>query len=107
MRTQIDRIHIKLKNRTWLSARIIVADKTNGKTQYPNTQTDWKKLIVPPRSFAFSVTTAEPIHMEQNTYANTPDAWLAGARMDNRMERFASYEENIINGFPTGVNDIT
>ena len=50
-----------------------------GKTQYPSTQTDWKKEIFPPSSFAFNVTTNAPHQIMTNTAANTSEVWSAGA----------------------------
>lgn len=55
-----------------------------GKTQYPNTQTDWKKEIVPPKSCAFTVTTADPNHTAQKTAAKTRLACPAGALNDSK-----------------------
>ena len=42
-----------------------------GKTQYPNTHTDWKNEMVPPNNWALTVTTADPSHTAQNTAAKT------------------------------------
>ena len=42
-----------------------------GKTQYPSTQTDWKKLIVPPSNCALIVTMADPTETRTKTEANT------------------------------------
>ena len=36
------------------------APQSRGKIEYPKTQTDWKKLMRPPRSCAFKVTIAAP-----------------------------------------------
>ena len=37
------------------------ATTVRGKTQYPSTQTDWKKDIVPPSNWALMVTIAAPL----------------------------------------------
>lgn len=55
------------------------AEMVKGKTQYPKIQILWKKDILPPRSWAFTVTTAAPHQTITNTVANTKDAELAGA----------------------------
>ena len=83
---QIISIQTRPRN-VFLNIAINKADKTNGNTEYPRTQMDWKKLIVPPSNFAFNVTTAEPIHILQNTAAKTEEACLDGARMARRMDR--------------------
>lgn len=45
---------------------IATAARTIGKTQYPNTQTHWKKDICPPSSLVFIVTTKAPPHIIKN-----------------------------------------
>lgn len=47
------------------------APNTMGNTQYPSTQTHWKKLIFPPNNLVFRVTTIEPPHMTKNTTPNS------------------------------------
>jgi hypothetical protein len=42
-----------------------------GKMQYPRTQTDWKKEMFPPRSWALTVTTADPNQTVIKTEAKT------------------------------------
>ena len=58
-----------------------------GKTQYPITQTDWKKLMVPPSNCAFIVTIADPAQTRTKTEANTKAAWFVGARKERMIER--------------------
>ncbi len=50
---------------------MIKAATVIGKTQYPMTQSDWKKEMVPPSSWAFKVMTDEPNQTATNTAANT------------------------------------
>lgn len=42
--------------------------------------------MVPPKSLALMVTTAEPSHILQNTAAKTEDACFDGARMERRID---------------------
>ena len=55
---------------TVLSNPTIVAAKTIGKIQYPNTHTHWKNDILPPRSFVLIVTTNAPPHITKNKIPN-------------------------------------
>lgn len=55
------------------------ADKVSGKTQYPKIQTLWKKDIVPPSNWAFTVTAAAPNQTKTNTAAKTKEAESPGA----------------------------
>ena len=70
-----------LNKSTAKAARVI------GKTQYPNTQTDWKKEMVPPKSCALIVTTADPNQTAQKTAANTSEACPTGALKDNKTAK--------------------
>mmetsp|Transcript_30180 Transcript_30180/g.64703 ORF Transcript_30180/g.64703 Transcript_30180/m.64703 type:complete len:220 (+) Transcript_30180:926-1585(+) len=67
-----------LNKSTTTAARVI------GKTQYPSTHTDWKKEIVPPKSCALMVTTADPSQTAEKTAAKTKLACPTGAFSDNR-----------------------
>ena len=50
-----------------------------GKIQYPRTQTDWKKEMLAPNSWALMVTIADPPQTVIKTAAKTKLAWLVGA----------------------------
>jgi len=61
-----------------------IAPKTIGNTQYPSTQTHWKKEIFPPSNLVLMVTTKEPPHMTRNTTPNSlPFEWSVMFRMLN------------------------
>ena len=51
------------------------AANMSGKTQYPNTHTDWKKDRLDPSSCALTVTNADPTHTATKTAPNTALAW--------------------------------
>jgi len=51
--------------------RLITSDIANGRTQYPKTQTHWKKEMQPPRSFELTVTTIDPIQKIMKISANS------------------------------------
>ena len=91
--TQIISIHI-CPNHVFFKIAMRRAEITKGNTQYPRIHTDWKKETAPSRSWAFIVTTAAPIDIEQNTAENTIGASSFGALMDRRIER----ERQTING---------
>ena len=74
----------KAPNGIILNRSTTTAAKVMGKTQYPNTHTDWKKEMVPPKSCALTVTTTDPNQTAQKTAANTKLACPTGAFKDNR-----------------------
>ena len=57
---------LTIKGRKTLVRAIIKAERFMGNTQYPRTQTDWKNETLPPRNFAFRVTTKPPIQIIKN-----------------------------------------
>jgi hypothetical protein len=89
--------HKKATNKTASSTRVEKAPKGSicdrstttaarviGKTQYPSTHTDWKKEMVPPKSCALTVTTADPSQTAQKTAAKTKLACPTGAFRDSK-----------------------
>ena len=66
---------IKLSGKKLMNSKrsrpIAKAATVMGKTQYPMTQRDWKKEMVPPNNWAFTVTTDDPNQTATKTAANT------------------------------------
>mmetsp|Transcript_18951 Transcript_18951/g.44890 ORF Transcript_18951/g.44890 Transcript_18951/m.44890 type:complete len:87 (-) Transcript_18951:520-780(-) len=55
----------------YCNADIRIAANKSGKTQYPNTHTDWKNDNRLPSNWALTVTTAAPTHTATKTAPNT------------------------------------
>lgn len=77
---------------------------SSGNRQYPNTLKLWKKMMLPPRSCTFSVSTIAPADSVANTTANTfdlfSDAEYDSVNARNMMKKNGPHRSQSLNAFP-------